>query len=301
MQQMFQALQTINLPQDSGRIFHGRGGKFLGAEHLCLDWYAPVLLLTSFLPLTDEELAQVKVEIQNFLTGQGENIPQNLVYQCRYQGDTRTEILFGKVPEPHIIAENGNHYLIHLLKGQNHGLFLDMRNGRQWVQAHSKSKRVLNLFAYTCGFSVAAMQGGATRVINLDMSKGALIIGQQNHQLNNCQKGVSFLSHDIFKSWSKLRKLGPYDLVIVDPPSYQKGSFVATNDYLKLLRRLPDLLAPDAELLLCLNSPDLDTQFLKQQVSLACSQLSYVERLPNPDVFADLDEEKALKVLRYRY
>ena len=53
---------------------------------------------------------------------------------------------------------------------------------------------------------------------------------------------ASFLTHDIFSTWGKITRSGPYGLVIVDPPSYQKGSFVATKDYARLMRRLPDLL-----------------------------------------------------------
>jgi 23S rRNA (cytosine1962-C5)-methyltransferase len=53
----------------------------------------------------------------------------------------------------------------------------------------------------------------------------------------------------------------------VDPPSYQKGSFIATKDYARLMRRLPDLLAPDGQVLLCLNAPELGTAFLREQMS----------------------------------
>ena len=86
----------------------------------------------------------------------------------------------------------------------------------------------------------------------------------------------------------------------MDPPSYQKGSFVATKDYARLMRRLPDLLAPDAHALLCLNAPELDTAFLQDQMQTLAPELTFVERLPNPPVFADVSPERALKVLVYR-
>ncbi len=156
------------------------------------------------------------------------------------------------------------------------------------------------MFAYTCGFSVAALQGGADEVVNMDMSKGALGIGKQNHLLNGFSAGARFLGHDIFKSWGKLKKLGPYDIVVADPPSNQKGSFVATKDYVRLIRRLPELLAENGEVLLCLNAPELDTAFLRQQVAEAAPALEYIERLANPLAFMDVSEEKSLKVLRYR-
>nr|WP_315980158.1 class I SAM-dependent methyltransferase [Aliamphritea spongicola] len=148
------------------------------------------------------------------------------------------------------------------LKNQNSGLFLDMREGRRWVQQHAEGARVLNLFAYTCGFSVAALAGGAEKVVNLDMSSPALNTGRENHRLNDHDLSrVKFFAHDLFRSWGKLKREGPYDLVVIDPPSFQKGSFVATKDYLKVLRRLPELTGENAKVLSCLNSPELDSQF----------------------------------------
>ncbi|GGP82743.1 class I SAM-dependent methyltransferase [Shewanella ulleungensis] len=300
MKRFLQVLPNLTVGEDVCRLFHGRGGLFPGDEHLCLDWYKPVLLLTSFKMLADEQRDELVSAIVVFWQSTYPNLPLNLVYQYRHGGQTLSELLLGEVPEQHVVTENGARFIVHLLRGQNHGLFLDMANGRAWVKQHAKHKKVLNLFAYTCGFSVAALQGGADEVVNMDMSKGALSIGKQNHLLNDLPVGARYLGHDIFKSWGKLTKLGPYDLIVADPPSNQRGSFVATKDYERLLKRLPDLLAPAGEVLLCLNAPELGCDFLMQQVSNTAPQLSYVERIDNPNVFADIDEQKSLKVLRYR-
>lgn len=300
MQSFIQALATIELGDDAVRLFHGRGGHFAGCEHLCLDWFAPVLLLTSFTPLADDDLATCQQAIAARWQAIRPESQLNLVYQYRSAGETFTQVLQGEVPDPHIVSENGARFQVHLMRGQNHGLFLDMANGREWVRANARYKKVLNLFAYTCGFSVAALQGGADEVVNMDMSKGALGIGKQNHLLNGFSAGARFLGHDIFKSWGKLKKLGPYDIIVADPPSNQKGSFVATKDYVRLIRRLPELLADNGEVLLCLNAPELDTTFLRQQVADAAPALEYIERLANPPAFMDVSEEKSLKVLRYR-
>lgn len=178
-----------------------------------------------------------------------------------------------------------------------------MAAGRRWVREHLgpvPGARVLNLFAYTCAFSVVALQAGAGQVVNLDMSPGALAIGQLNHRLNGLDKRASFLAHDLFKSWGKVSRGGPYDLVIMDPPSYQNGSFVATKDYARLLRRLPELLAPGGHALLCLNAPELGPAFIQDQMATEAPGLHFVQRLPNPPVFADVDEARSLKVLVYR-
>jgi len=202
-----------------------------------------------------------------------------------------------------VVAEQGAQYRVHVLKGQNHGLFLDMAEGRRWVRAHVAGRprlRVLNLFAYTCAFSVVALQAGAKHVVNVDMGRGAIAVGQQNHQLNGLAGGASFLAHDIFTTWGKINRGGPYDLVIVDPPSYQRGSFVATKDYARLMRRLPDLLMHGGHALLCLNAPELGVAFLQDQMQELAPALAFVERVANPAVFADVSTDRALKVLVYK-
>ena len=302
MQALLDAIATIPaVPRDCQRLFHGRGGLHPGCEHLALDAYPPVLLLTSFEPLDDAALDAIGQALQarwRDIAPDGEAL--NWVYQCRgAQAETRP--MAGGVPEPHIVIEAGTRYLVHLLRGQNHGLFLDMAEGRRWVREHVKpGAKVLNLFAYTCAFSVVALQAGAAEVVNVDMASGALAIGRTNHELNGVKAGVKFLAHDIFNSWGKLTRGGPYDLVICDPPSFQKGSFVATKDYARLARRLPALLAPGGQALLCLNAPELGLGFLREVMAEHAPELAFVERVANPAAFADVSEDRALKVLAYQ-
>ena len=303
MQALLNAIATMALPTDVQRIFHGRGGLYPDCEHWVLDAFPPVLVLTSFQAVTDVELATVGAALEARWQQLSPGEPLNWVFQNRHAGEPETRLMAGSVPEPHVVFEQGARFRVHVLKGQNHGLFLDMAEGRRWVrelaQAQPKLK-VLNLFAYTCAFSVAALQAGAKLVVNVDMSHGAMAIGQQNHQLNGLSSGASFLAHDIFKTWGKISRSGPYDLIVVDPPSYQKGSFIATKDYARLMRRLPELLMPSGQALLCLNAPELGLAFLKDQMQEAAPALNFVQRLPNPAVFADVSPERSLKVLVYK-
>ena len=300
MQALLDAIARIEPSSDARRIFHGRGGLHPGCEAWALDAFPPVFLFTSFQPVADAAL----VTIHDALTARCAQIapgePLNWVFQCRHDSQPTTRLMAGSVPEPHVVTERGARYLVHLQKGQNHGLFLDMAEGRQWVREHADGQKVLNLFAYTCAFSVVALLGGAKQVVNVDMSGGAMALGQQNHPLNGITAGASFLNHDIFKTWGRITRGGPYGIVIVDPPSFQKGSFVATKDYARLMRRLPELLRPDGRLLLCLNAPELGTAFLMDQMRECAPELIFEQRLPNPEVFADVSSERALKVLVFR-
>ena len=297
MQPLLDTIARLELPRDAQRVFHGRGGMYPGCEAWTLDWYAPVWVLTHFGEVAEEQVLAVGEALARRWEQLAPGQPLNWVFQCRTDGRPDTRLMGGTVPDPHIVTEDGAQYLVHVLKGQNHGLFLDMAEGRRWVRAHAAGQKVLNLFAYTCAFSVTALQGGAKEVINLDMASGAIAIGQRNHHLNGLSGGARFLAHDLFSSWGKVTRMGPYGLVIVDPPAYQKGSFVAGKDYARLLRRLPDLLIPGGHALLCLNAPELPLAFLQDQLAQQAPSLVVQERLPNPAVFADVSTDRALKVL----
>ncbi len=284
-----------NPPSETRRLFHGRGRCWPGLEQLTVDWLQGVLLVSLF---KEPQAAQLEV-LKRLL--QSEFSAYTIALQHRYLPQSTTEWLVGQAIDERIITEGGLRYLIDLGKKQNTGLFLDMRYGRQWVREQAKGQRVLNLFAYTCGFSVAAIEGGAEHVVNLDMARGALSRGRDNHRLNGHDlSGVTFLGHDLFKSWAKVINNGPYDLVIIDPPSFQKGSFLLTKDYQRVLRRLPELLTAQGTVLACMNDPAFGEDFLIDGVTREAPGLHFVQRLANPPEFPDIDPQSGLKALVFR-
>lgn len=291
------------VPEETRRLFHGRGQRWPGLEHVTADWLQGVLLVCLFRQPSDAELAELKAMLMDLSESPAwrGSKAHSLLLQHRYLPDSLTERLLGEAVEQWPISEHGLRYQLDLGTKQNNGLFLDMRYGRRWVQEQARGKRVLNLFAYTCGFSVAAIAGGAEHVVNLDMAKAALSRGRDNHRLNQHDLSrVSFLGHELFKSWSKVKKYGPYDLIIIDPPSFQKGSFALTKDYQKILRRLPDLLTAQGVVLACVNDPGIGPDFLIEGMANEAPSLRFTQRLENPPEFADIDPDSGLKALVFR-
>lgn len=286
-------------PTEARRLFHGRGRRWPGLEHITVDWLQGMLLISLYREPDTLWLDALKETLHSSIDPE---TVDSLLLHHRYRASDAVETLFGQWQRERIIQENGLRYQLHIGENQNNGLFLDMRHGRRWVRDHARDKRILNLFAYTCAFSVAAIAGDARHVINLDMSKSALSRGRDNHRLNDQPlERVTFLAHELFRSWSKVRKYAPYDLIIIDPPSFQKGSFDLTRDYRKILRRLPDLLADNGQVLACVNDPATGLGFLLDTLREEAPSLRFRQRLDNPPEFADRDPEGGLKALIFDF
>ncbi|PML59418.1 class I SAM-dependent methyltransferase [Vibrio lentus] len=295
--------QLNEVPNELRRIFHGRGKFWPGLDQLTCDWVDGQLLVNVFKEVDDEFLSSLKAGLVDLTDKDIWQAKQgtSIVLQHRYADGAPSEVLWGELNDSPVVAEHGLKYQLDIGRNQNFGLFLDMRNGRQWVQDNAKDKNVLNLFAYTCGFSVAAIAGGARQCMNVDMSRGSLNKGRDNHRLNeHDMRSVNFLGYDIFKSWGKIKKGGSYELVIIDPPSFQKGSFALTKDYKKILRRLPELLTDGGEVIACVNSPAVSPNFLIETMAEEAPSVEFIERLDNPPEFVDVDLDSSLKVLRFK-
>ncbi len=289
--------------KDARRLFHGRGQCYPGLEWINVDHYGEFLLITLYRQ-AEQDWLQALV---NGLEGRGLR-PESLcvAVQHRYKhpginSSSSVEVLRGKLPEKPYAIENGLSFELNLSGQQNTGFFLDMAPGRHWLAERAAGKRILNLFSYTCSFSVAALGAGAKQVVNLDMSKAALAQGQRNHQRNGLglASGAIYLPHNLFKAWKRLSRYGGFDACIIDPPSRQPGSFVAERDYGRVLTQLPELLISGADVLVCLNAPGLSEVWLRDLVREYWPRAEYIARLRNREDFPESDPERNLKMLHY--
>ena len=135
-------------------------------------------------------------------------------------GEVRAHLYGDENPQV-VVLENGLFFAVHLLDGQKTGLFLDQREMRDLVCKNAYGKRVLNCFAYTGGFSVAALAGGASHVDSVEISAKCLPQVTRNLELNALDvKRHQFFSEDAISFVAK--KELDYDFVILDPPAFVK-------------------------------------------------------------------------------
>jgi 23S rRNA (cytosine1962-C5)-methyltransferase len=194
--------------------------------------------------------------------------------------------------DPLLVVEEGMPVLVRLGDGLSTGLFLDQRANRRRVRELSNDGSVANLFAYTCGFSVAAALGGARRTVSVDASAVALERGRENLRAAGVLEAGShdFVAEDAF-AWlaSAVRKRDRFDLVVLDPPSYsttKKRRFVAESDYPDLAAAALAILRPGGKLLACVNHRGISqAKFRKAMFDaarIAKVEVAQAKDLPTP-------------------
>jgi len=307
---------------DCYRLFHGSQE---GAGGLTIDRYGPQLLVQSFhQSLSRDELLQLAEQCQASL---GEQLL--LVYNDRSQGNSRidrSDPVYQAEPaalEDLIGHEWGLNYRVRgRHAGQDPLLFLDLRNARGWVKAHSAGKSVLNLFAYTCGVGLSAAAGGAREVVNLDFAEGNLAVGRENGALNPQLAPMQFVQSDYFPAIRQLvglpinarrgQKLPHYprleqrqfDLVLLDPPAWAKSAFGTVDllrDYQSLLKPAILATAEDGVLICCNNLAKVAMGDWREQVLRCAEKLGRPVRdwqvLPPASDFPSQDGQPPLKTL----
>ncbi|MFC6635270.1 class I SAM-dependent methyltransferase [Microbulbifer taiwanensis] len=287
---------------DSRRLFHGRGRCYAGLEQVCVDSFFPALLVTFFEESPGEEVLCERLwqlaEPFGYL---------GVAAQRRYRQGAPVEWHCGQ-PVAAPLARRGGLKFPLTFERQNVGFFLDIEPGRRWleerVRAHAGTQplKLLNLFAFTCAFSAIARAAGELEVLNIDVNRGVLNRGRENHEFNKLPlKGIKFLQLDALRDFNRFDRRGPFQLAVVDPPTRQKGSFDVSHNYEKLLQLLPGCLADEADLLMVINSPRYSEGQFRELIESADSRYQVVERLPqNPD-FPDHDPDAALKMLHVKF
>ncbi|MBT4287808.1 MAG: methyltransferase [Deltaproteobacteria bacterium] len=282
------------------RLFHGRGRTFRGLEHINIDYFIPVIVIYLYQKETDDWLNRLGSKLRK-IPAIADKL-ECIVIQKRYLTSHSLTVVYGSLPRQVYVEENELKYQIKLGSTQNIGFFPDMKNTRKWLIENGENKKVLNLFSYTCSLSVAAIKGKADTVVNVDMNSNFLTLGKKNHTINQVDpKKIKYLPHNIFKSWSKIKKLGYYDIIIIDPPFSQSGSFNFKRDYPKVISRIPQISAQTSQIIATLNHPLLDSSYLMDLFQHHCPQCLLIKKIPLPKEFPEKNPKQGLKVLLFNY
>lgn len=246
-----------------------------------------------------EPNSQEILAIEQFTKEHG--LAHYFIREMRNRGESGTATNSGLIkstqaPSQWVVTENNIHYELRAEQGLSPGLFLDQADQRRWVQYNSQSKKVLNLFSYTCGFSVCAAKGGAAEVTSVDVSSVFLDWGKKNFELNSVAStptrdpnSEDALKIEFFKQDSILFLKGclkrnrKFDLIICDPPSFGRNK----SSVWKIETNLEELLSLASQ---CLNS--------KGQILFTCNYEKWTLKNFENEIFKTL-KQKDFKISQY--
>jgi 23S rRNA (cytosine1962-C5)-methyltransferase len=200
------------------RLVHGEGDRLPG---LIVDYYNGVAVVQchtyGMYLLLDKLCDALKYALGDRLIAiyskSSDSLPNTFTTSDQY--------LFGSVSTPHIAIENGISYAIDWINGQKTGFFIDQRENRKLLGEFSKGKSVLNTFCYSGGFSLSALQNGATKLHSLDSSKKAIALTEENVALNEFAGEHESIVADAMQFIKDLKE--DYDIVVLDPPAFAKS------------------------------------------------------------------------------
>lgn len=247
------------------RLIHGEND---GLPGLIIDRYGDTCVLKLYTTAWVQHLPVLLQSLKQ--TTQPKRVVLRLSRFVQNQGDALFgladgQLLLGKrLPLKHLkngvhFLENGLIFEADVVQGQKTGFFLDQRDNRARVEKLAAGKRVLNVFAYTGGFSLYAARGGATEVVSLDISQPALANAMRNFKLNQAHDAVAAAEHELLvgDAFLAMKQLAAsrrrFEMVIIDPPAFAKRKEEverAMSAYGRLVRLGLKLLTPGGTLVM---------------------------------------------------
>lgn len=311
-----ESLRDPAMPTDALRLIHGASDGWPG-------WYVERLGKYT-LSQSDRTLDESRKAWLRSAIADGSVYHKTLTRHVRgtAPAETSPQLLTGAAaPERFTIRENGVTFELSFGEGYSMGLFLDQRdNRRRLLCGHVAADfplrrtptplRVLNTFAYTCGFSVCAARGGA-HTTSLDLSKKYLEWGKRNFAHNSLDPAAhDFIYGDTFDWLKRFAKKGrSFEVVILDPPTFsqskESGVFRAEKHYGKLVQAALGVLSPDGVLLCSTNAAEWPAEdfvaTIEHAVRAAQRQITQRHYVPQPPDFPiSRDEPAYLKTLWLR-
>lgn len=271
------------------RLFNGYSEGFPG---LSIDLYARTVVLFNHLDQPDSLTPHQSAVLEALRAA----LPwlQCVLLKTRRSNDMdarRGVPIFGGTPDRRI-REHDVRYAIDLQMNQDASFYLDTRHLRAWLKARSAGKRVLNTFAYTGSLGVAALAGGAQRVLQIDLNRRFLNLAKESCLLNGLpvNKG-DYRSSDFFSEVARLKRSGDrFDLIILDPPffsSTDKGTVDLETGSARLINKVRPLADDGARIIAINNALFTSGAETLQALEALCADgyLTIDELIPVPDDF----------------
>ncbi|MFC1771494.1 class I SAM-dependent methyltransferase [Candidatus Margulisiibacteriota bacterium] len=284
---------------DAFRLFNGFSE---GCPELVADVYGNTLLLYNF-HKNPELGANIAEYAQDYFL---QHLPwlNSVVVKTRKgkNRDQRIGILtYGENPATQI-TENQVQYALDLQLNQDASFYLDTRNLRLWLKQNVKGKTVLNTFAYTGSFSVAAMAGDAARVMNMDLSRKFMGLAKRSYKLNKFPvSNKDFMVSDFFPCVKQLKITNKqFDCVILDPPffsSTKKGRIDLVQNNKQLINKLRPLIKDKGYLVIINNALFLSGTAFFTGIQELCSDnyLSVKKLIPVPQDVVGYPQANSIK------
>lgn len=258
-----------------------------------LEFYGDLGLGSGFSENPPKELLELLESIPNLKTCYWKSLDQH--------NKQAPVCIFGdEVEETFVANERGVKYEINFSDGYSQGIFLDQRENRSFVRERSEGKRILNLFSYTCAFSVTCgLNGGITT--SLDLSNRYLEWGKRNFELNGIDPSNHyFCKGDAFEWLEKFKKSGrSFDGIIIDPPTFSRGkkkmNFRVEDDYHELIELSLAILEDGGWILATTNCQRMSELEFSNQVETGAQRLTDKVRITDRAMPFDFDQSDYLK------
>ncbi|MFO7576272.1 MAG: class I SAM-dependent rRNA methyltransferase [Pelovirga sp.] len=241
---------------DSYRLVNAEGD---GLPGMTVDRYGDYLMLQFYTDAWEAHRDLLTAALQRVFAPRGIYLKfrpqQTRRLEAQNKGNPTNPLLCGEAaPLPLKVKENGLIYQVNLRSGLHTGLFPDQRRNRREIMQRCQGRTVLNLFAFTGAFSVAAAAAGADRVTSIDVSEKYLKIARENFVGNGIDPHAhEFLVADVFAELARLQAEGrQFDCILFDPPSFsttKKSRFATQGGTAQLVSATLPLLRPGG--LLC--------------------------------------------------
>jgi 23S rRNA (cytosine1962-C5)-methyltransferase len=214
----FRFRETLAIDSNAYRLVNGEGDFLPG---LVIDLYNQTIVVRPFVKYFEDKIDELVSILSALLPGKSIFLKRDEHAVRNEHLEAKNGYILGQGNGFETIEENQMHFNVDIANGQKTGFYLDQRENRSIFKGLCEGKSVCNLFSYTGAFSIAAAQGGASKVLSIDSSEGAIKLGKENADLNAdvTSSIYEWQCEDVF---SAIDKLDSYDMIVLDPPPFAR-------------------------------------------------------------------------------